>query len=298
LKQSYNEIHRLYTSLIAMRNTYPVIEQIQIHLRDRSALITDTDGIVYIRDGHLNQLYGKLYENGGKLSWVKDLPRPRKPEESSLALSYPLPGGRKDVYGTLLVHLHPEKLKAMTEELKTDQEGLAFLLGETGNSVLGSAYVSIHQQPLFESLRMKVMSHDETSDSFVHRFEKIDYSVSFRRLDRLGSSWTYVTAMPLTKVTAPVVTVSRLLLGISALTLVSAFLMSWIASARLARPIRHLTRVFGGPSPLGGEDEFSFIRNRWDQVNSESHSVRQKLEQSMPMLKEGFLLQMVQGHYY
>jgi len=345
LQTSYNEIQTLYKALTVMRNTYPFIEQIQVHLPGPAALITDMDGIVYLRDPAQRSAYDALYEGTRSLRWANDLPRPGRPDETSIALAQRLPGGEKDAYGSLVVHIHPEKLATFADELRAGDDALAFLLRDDGLPMFDESAVPSELTPLFETVRARVTAQDGRFGSFVLRGDGTDYSVSYGRLDRLGSVWTYVTAVPLDNLTAPVVTVSRLLLAISGCTLLFAALLSWFASARLSRPVRNLVNwIVAASSPAAsgvgfaaaagamdspagtgasapssiasatgaagdGEsrnfadsadvaDEFTLIRSRWDQVRSESRSVRETLERSMPLLREGFLLQMMQGHYY
>ena len=314
LKMNYNEVHTLYSALMVMRNTYPFIEQIQVHLPASSVLITDTDGIVYVRDPGARSVYDALYRGANNLRWVKDLPRPHgKPGETSLALVQRLPGSEKKTYGSLIVHIHPERLADIANELRTRDDALAFLLRDDGQPVLEQAAVQPEQAALFEAVRQRVTSMDEPYGSFVQRNASTDYAVSYGRMARLGTSWTYVTAVPLNHLTAPVVAVSRLLLAISGSSLLIASLLSWFASDRLSRPVRNLVQWIGGtspasgavalassaaPKPAGAADEFSLIRNRWDEVRSQNRSAMETLERSMPLLREGFLLQMAQGHYY
>jgi len=300
LRLDFNEVHNLYTALLVMRNTYPLIEQIQIYIRDRSALITDADGIIHL-DGDQDEAYRRVFEGTDNLAWITELPRPRgSSDERSLALVHRLPGGRTDGYGALIIHLHPERLVALVDELKTSDEGLALLLRGGGAPVPGTVLPSpgSGRSDLYEGVKSRVQERPGAFGSFVYRHEKAVYSVSFGRVERLGSEWTYVTTMPVTSLTAPVITVSRLLFTVSALTLLTAVALSWFASSRLSRPVRNLVRLFEEKSPAGDVDEFSLIRNRWDQLSRESRAVRETLDRSMPMLKEGFLLQMLQGHFY
>ncbi len=126
------------------------------------------------------------------------------------------------------------------------------------------------------------------------------YSVSYGEFSRLGQRWKYVTATPLSKITEPVVLMSRIILGISLMGLIMAVLLSWLASKRLYRPIRHLVGLFH-EARYSGEvmtDEVEFIERQWRHLTRESRELQDKLQQAQPSLRAGFVLQLVQGHYY
>ncbi|WJH36892.1 hypothetical protein N6H14_15025 [Paenibacillus sp. CC-CFT747] len=108
-----------------------------------------------------------------------------------------------------------------------------------------------------------------------------------------------MAAISLSQLTEPVLAMSRLSLGISALGLFVAMLLAWIGSQRLYRPIRQLVgrlQDHRQPANVPG-DEMAFIEMQWDRMTSQSKVLQEELAKSQPLLRYGFLLQFVQGHY-
>lgn len=117
---------------------------------------------------------------------------------------------------------------------------------------------------------------------------------------RIGTAWKYVSAAPLTSIISPVLYVSKLIMLISIGGMLVALLFSLLASKRLYTPVDRLVRTLMGgtreTAVIAHHDEFDVIEKRWAEMSRESDSLRTKLEQQMPLAKEGFMLQLVQGY--
>ena len=151
-----------------------------------------------------------------------------------------------------------------------------------------------------EAVRREVIDHKLEAGDFIFKRKGISYSVTVGTFSR--NEWKYVVATPLSKLISPVILVSQLGFAISLIGLFVAIILSWLASRRIYRPVKHLVGLFKDnaliPSNVDKNDEFQFIAGRWRKLIDESHQLETKLEQNRQWLKEGFLLQLIQGHLY
>lgn len=80
-----------------------------------------------------------------------------------------------------------------------------------------------------------------------------------------------------------------------------ALLLSWYASLRLYKPIGRLLALLGADrsnTQAAVKHEMAFIEQKWMTVTNETRTLKERLQQAVPSLREGFLLQLVQGHLY
>ncbi|UUZ81600.1 hypothetical protein LJK88_44440 [Paenibacillus sp. P26] len=101
----------------------------------------------------------------------------------------------------------------------------------------------------------------------------------------------------------PVVFISKLILMVSAASLLLVGVLSWLTSLKIYTPIDRLVHLLGADrffskSPADYHDEFNFIERQWLHLTRESLALQNKLEHQLPHVKEGFLLRLVQGFLY
>lgn len=114
-------------------------------------------------------------------------------------------------------------------------------------------------------------------------------------------NWLYVSASPITNITAPVVLISKVILAVSASALLLAVLLAWLASKRMYSPVKRLMANLQPNASLAGMgsvDEFAIIERQWQHLSRESRELNAKLLEQLPHVKESFLHQLLQGYLY
>ncbi|UUZ81884.1 helix-turn-helix domain-containing protein [Paenibacillus sp. P26] len=184
----------------------------------------------------------------------------------------------------------------MIRSIPSDETGTAFLMRDTGEWIVPP---ESRDEALSLPLKEAVLRRKGGTDSFVYRWNGADYMVSFGEVTKAG--WLYVTAAPLSELTKPVLRTSRLILLSSMAGILAALALALFASRRLYQPIGRLVQLFhaGRPGQEGNvKHEIEFIEQQWSRLTRESRSLQENLKRSLPSLREGFLLQLVQGHLY
>lgn len=212
-----------------------------------------------------------------------------------LTLVHKVPGESSDPFGVLVVTLNREKVVSLLKTMTPYNEGVTFLLNGKGETILSD---NPAEWDLVAELKSRLSEGEKEADAFLWERSGITYSVTYGSLNRLDGEWTYVSASPMTAITSPVLFLSQLIVAISAASLVIGLVMSWLASIRMYGPIERLLRKLNPGSPAGNKriDEFQFIETLWHHRAAESSELQSRLSDQQPLLRTGFLLQLLHGH--
>lgn len=303
LRDQFAVTQSLYRNLTVMKGSNPLIGQVHLYLQHVHAVISDDRGVAPIADEAGKAFYQSLIDSKRSVFWVDFPPEgaAAEPERSDMTLVLKLPGGGVgQVYGLLIVYLDPQKVDQLIGDYSAELSGASLLLNGDGNLVSNGRGKDGRLSGFERALRDEVTASNTQFQSMLFPWNKDTYSVSYRTFDRLNTKWVYATATPLARLTAPVLLLSRIIIGVSGLSLVGAILISWFGSLRLYRPVRRLADLFGMNRDAVEEtshgDEFQYIERRWQHLSQTSEILQHKLEQQLPILRQGFLLQLVQGH--
>ncbi|WP_028550856.1 AraC family transcriptional regulator [Paenibacillus sp. UNC451MF] len=306
LIDDYNTTQNLYRFLGVMKGAYPLIDQVHLYLNKKQpVIVSDIEGIVPVTNEQEQKQFRSLLEKGRGEFWNDSLTKVNgKGASSYVALVHKLPSIGQP-YGALIFYLDKAKLVQMVEEMSTDNEGASFLMFQDGHIIVSPAASDKERFALESAVKASVMQREEETGSYSFDWKGESYSVSYGEFSRLGVPWRYVTTTSLSQLTAPVVIMSRVMLGIGLFGLLMAILLSWMASNRLYQPIGRLFSLVKNqktvPDTHGQKDdgdELEFIESQWNHLSEERKVLETKLEQAYPSLRAAFLMQLVQGHFY
>ncbi|QYR24234.1 helix-turn-helix domain-containing protein [Paenibacillus sp. sptzw28] len=201
-----------------------------------------------------------------------------------------------------MIRLDTGKLSSLLNTLTPYNVGDTFFMQTDGDVLLPSTGTSA-ESSFRHSLKYEVLQRGIESDSFLYEWEGNTYAVSFGILSRIGTEWIYVSASPVSAILKPMVFISKLILFVSGASLLLVGFLSWLTSLKIYTPIDRLIHLLGADrlftkSAADYHDEFNFIERQWLHLTRESLALQNKLEQQLPHVKEGFLLQLVQGFLY
>jgi AraC-like DNA-binding protein len=302
LVDEFNVTHSLYRFLGVMKGAYPLIDQVYLYLdRQQPVIVSDIEGIVPLTDIQQQKQFHGLLQQGRSEFWQFDLTKVNgKGTGPYVALVHKLPSIGKP-YGALIFYLDQSKLVQMVEGMSVDNEGASFLMGKDGSLLVSPSSLNRKNAELELAVQESVMQRKEETGSYLFQWKDKSYLISYGEYSRLGEPWRYVTTMQLSQLTAPIVIISRIILGMGAVGLIVACLLSWMASHRLYRPIRRLVRLVKMQKPDPGPevgDELDYIANQWTHLSEERKALETKLKQAYPSLRAAFMMQLVQGHVY
>ncbi|WP_156411035.1 AraC family transcriptional regulator [Paenibacillus sp. Soil787] len=297
------EIARDITQTLAnMKGANPLVKEAELFLEGPAPVrfhpqyeaLTDAAQI----DG-----YRKLLSHDKNVFWSQHTSESGSPSDNSLSFMIKIPETQDNPFGVIAVRMDTTKIARLLQTLAPYDDGSTFLLEENGDQLLSSSG-KVPASQLDEAIKSEVLAGKTKSGSFLFDWNHTRYTVSYGTMSRIGSTdWTYVSASPISAITKPVVFISQLILTLSIAMLLLAFILSWVASRRIYSPIAQLVSLLAGNTSLAAlrkeqNDDFKIIEKEWLHLTRESMTLQNKLEQQLPHLKEGFLLQLVQGYLY
>jgi AraC-like DNA-binding protein len=298
LVDDYAKIHDLYRWIQTMEASSPLIEKIYVYVDAPSALI-DSGLTERLSDQRKND-FRSFLERDQSMFWV--LPASdtqQQPNADRLILVHALSGSSVQSFGALLVYIDPQQVDKLVSDLTNDAKGTSLMLARDRKPIAGVAKGQVEYK-LQEGLYGEMTHQSDTMGNFLWRWDGNTYTVSYGTMNRLGHPWTYVSATTMSNLTAPVVFISRLMIGISLTVLLLTLLVSWKASNKLYRPIQKIIQLVktgkAAEDNRLAKDEIEWIERQWLHVNRESELYQTQLKQALPVLKESFLLQLTQGH--
>lgn len=298
----------LMKSLNLMTESNPLIQSVAVYLKDADLVIGDESGMVYVQTEADRSLLRSLLNKEEIIYWDYGLKKLNKPGTAYKAVIVRLPGGQThNSFGAFLIYLDQARLDSLAQQLVSG-EGVAFLLDETGNYLTGPTdrMASRGKLQLAEAMRSRIIEENLGENTFILESDRQPYSVSYGKIAKLGGRWTVVSATPLSQITAPVTSMSRLIVTISGFGLLIGLLLSWFASQRLYAPIRRLKRMFEAgrrdrPEEAADDrrtDEIAYIERQWTAHVQERQALSARIDEAIPTLRESFVLQFIQGQLY
>ncbi len=288
----------LTKTLLIMQGASPLTMHVQLFVNHSKPILMNPEYSVLTAAD--SKSYLDLMRQGQSIYWTLAPSGPGS-AASVLTLVHKIPAASPNPYGVILFSLDQGKVDSLLKTLTPYNVGESFLMRDDG-TVLASAGNSAAATAFDTALKKAVAENRSSSGSFLFDWNREKYTVSYGSFNRIQSDWLYVSAAPINAILAPVIFISRLIWGISFSGLLLAALLAWLASSRIYSPVAKLVRLLTGDrSPVHGmpiRDEFKLIENRWQLLARESLDLQNKLEAQLPHVKEGFLLQLIQGYLY
>ncbi|MGO4495726.1 helix-turn-helix domain-containing protein [Paenibacillus sp. 2RAB27] len=299
---NYDTVQDMYRTLLSLESSHPFLQKVELFLDKPRPLVFSTERYTFLSNQSDIENYENLLQHDKSMFWM--LRKPQGTGKQGLAIINKIPGDSTEPFGALVATLNQDKLLKVLKTLTPYDEGVTMLFNEKDEWNLSSsgpggseldlalkeAYAK-HQTELGEAA-----VKDAKPESFLFDYNKVSYSVSYGHFNRLGQKWVYISAAPLSSITAPVIAISKWILVISVSGLLFALLLSWFVSRRIYHPVQRLMTLLSGEKNDEVKDEFAMIEKHWQHMSRESETMRHKLEEQMPLLREGFFLQLAQGY--
>jgi AraC-like DNA-binding protein len=298
-KRDFAIAHDITKTLIVMQGSNTMNKVVGLYLQGGSPSVLFEPEYGTIASEAENAVYQDLLQTKQVTFWTEAAFDPKRPQAKDLTLVHHVPGGSLRPFGMLFIRLDNERVGDMLRTMTPYDGGETFFLRDNG-ALIASTDENGAAASFTSALREQIAARHTTGDSFFFEYSGITYTVTYGKFSRIADSWTYVTASPISSITAPVVFISKIIFGVSLSALLLAALLAWLASQRIYSPIGRLMAVLMEDKAYGQEkeDEFTLIERQWHHLSRESLELHTKLSEQLPHVNESFLHQLLQGHLY
>lgn len=293
ISYDFEQVQELYRTLLVMEGTHPLLQKVELYLNKPRPLRFNKEMYMNVESKVEVDAYATLLAAPKSAFWTN---KSFGSGQDTISLVNKIPGGSIEPFGTIIATVNKDKLLRVLKTLTPYNEGITMLINKDGSWAVSTGDQSTSEMEA--ALQEEFSKHSPSSESFLFDYNKLSYSVSYGQFNRLGSTWIYISAAPLTSITAPIVVLSKWILCFSFTGLAVALILSWFVSRRLYSPVERLVGLLAGGKGSEQSDEFAWLENRWKHQEVESESLRSKLKEQLPVLREGFFLQLAQGYLF
>lgn len=203
--------------------------------------------------------------------------------------------------GLIVVGLSKRSINNLLLEMSSNQGGLSFIVKQNGNAYYSKDESNSENIELVKLLKNQVQNNSNSMGSFNYSYKGETYSVVFDSYEKNG--WKYVSAIPLSHKFAPVKKISQFLLWVNLLAILVSIIISSALSRKIYKPVGQLTEyirrgIGGSEANIQDSDEFKYIRTSVDHINDERQQLKGYIEKNRTILRNGLLLQLIQGHLH
>ncbi|MEC1501768.1 AraC family transcriptional regulator [Bacillus sonorensis] len=288
-ERDFQTTYRLSKSLFLLQDQNPLIKRVELFIQDQEPLLLNPEYSGFI-DKKALKAYDSLLAGDENVYWQE--------RSSDITLVHKIPGGVSKPFGALILTLDRREMKHLLKSLSPYSKGTALLFNRKQQSVSTEKKSG---ESHFESvLKEKVEQQRKKQGSFLIRWKGGAYSVSYGQMARLNQKWTYVSASPMSSITAPVLFLSKLVASVSIAGIVVAVFLTWYASNKIYSPVARLIQLCSGEEKKSGipvhRDEFRWLEKRWNDMSHESGRLRKQVVNQSSEAASGFFQRLLQGH--
>ncbi|OIR60828.1 AraC family transcriptional regulator [Bacillus sp. FMQ74] len=288
LEKDFTFSYQLTKKLFLLRDQQPLIEQASIFLNSPRPLVLSPEYSALTEQEALRK-YRSLLASDQSIYW--------KRSGNQAKLIQLIPGAAEKPFGAIMLTVDLKEMESILQSLSPYPDGSALLLDQ-------SQEVLFHEgeKDFEKTLLHEVKKQPNEEGHFQMEWDGKVYSVSFGEMNRMHQQWTFVSAAPLSAITAPMVFLSKVILLMLVICIGLAVCMTWYASKKIYHPIQHLLGLFNGGEKkvwqASGQDEFKWIEKRWQDLSLESRKLQEQLLRQTPHMKKSFLQHLLQGDFY
>ncbi|MCI4138520.1 AraC family transcriptional regulator [Bacillus vallismortis] len=288
LEKDYTFSYQLTKKLFLLRDQQPLIEQASIFLNSPRPLVLSPEYSPLTEQETLRH-YRSLLASDNSIYWER--------YGNQAMLIQLIPGSAEKPFGAIMLAVDQKEMELILQSLSPYPDGSALLLDQNREVLFHEG-----EKDIEKTLIEEVKKQPDRKGHFQMEWEGKVYSVSFGKLNRMHQQWTFVSAAPLSAITAPMVFLSKVIITMLVICICLAVCMTWYASKKIYRPIQHLLGLFTGGEKktwqVSGEDEFKWIEKRWHDLSLESRKLQEQLLRQTPHMKKSFLQHLLQGDFY
>lgn len=295
--KEFSKTHNLTQSVFMLQESNPLIAKAYLYVDAEQKTLFNPEYNPLTNMKETEQLQSLLSNKRG-IYW-RELPETLSKEKGKSSLEFGLihniPSRQSN--NVLIVKLESNKITQLVKELNPYNEGAAFLVE---NDHLIAATNSMKDFRYEQDLHAKILEQKEPRGSFMYEWNGSNYSVSFGEMKRVNAEWSYISISPMTAIVKPIIVLSKIIILISVSGFILSIIITWVATRKIYSPLEKLMKALSifedKKSSTMKTNEFKLIEDKWHELAENSQQLQNQLLTHIPALKNGFLMQLTQGH--
>ena len=292
----FDAINNLYQSFLVIKDQSSSIKEISVYFSQAGVCLSSEKGYLDISGSDQEKEFNALLDQKDPTIWSEASVNPDGAAfVSMVSLVRKVPGYSTEPYGIIIINVNLEEVTDSVNSISGSGEGISFIVDNNGQYVFADMKQEGAVENLNKALNENLEKNNSSAKSFFNIWNKVNYTVVYGTLPSTG--WTLVVATPLDQLTKPVSNMARLIILTSILGFLTALFLALFGSIRAFGPFNKLFKYISSQTEEAmPDDELQYIENKWHQLVSEKVGLKESLEMSYPVLRNGFFIQLVQGH--
>jgi len=281
----------VYQNLLAFMNGNPLVKDIALYTLDENYFISSTYGGTKIDSAVEREKYEKLLDSNQQLAWKVGYSQSGQDYASGITITSTVPLHTKEPIGIIQVIIDNKAFESLTTQfLKYDNQHM-YVLDETGQLVF-HMNGSEAPQDLFELITVTHAGKRE----FLYNWQGREYLVT--SMESPIKKMLFVDMIPTTELYSSARKIAGITVGIVLVVLAAGIAIAMIGTKKVYSPIQKLvSHISDNQTADMGTDEFSYVKQRWKEINSKASQLEGQLNQQLPLIRELFALRLMEGQF-
>ncbi|MFC5450377.1 AraC family transcriptional regulator [Paenibacillus aestuarii] len=192
--------------------------------------------------------------------------------------------------GLLLIRIDASLFKSIMDRFVSYKGEQIFILNEQGELVSSTGGDQVPPGLI------GLAEQQGKNQRFAFTYQETEYMVT--PIVSSFNKWKYIDMVPVSQLNAKSKGIALITLAILAGCLMLGVVFALWGTRRVYQPIKHLVaQVKGGQAVELETDEVGFVRKRWLELSSTANQLQEQLSDQMPLMREIFALQLLQGRF-
>ncbi|NOU65968.1 AraC family transcriptional regulator [Paenibacillus sp. LMG 31461] len=282
---------RSSSELSALMNGNKEVGDVAMYVPDEGYLISPIYGGRRIEGIAEREALLKELGTDDQIKWVSG-PYPSIPgyNDNGVTLIAKMPLLAKQPIGLMFIRINEELFQNIMKRFISYKGEQMFILDDKG-ALITSMGGSEVPPGLFDRVTQK-----GSEQRFQFAFNGIEYMAT--PITSSFNKWQYINMVPIDQLNAKSNGIKLITLVIVLVCLVLGALITLWGTRRVYRPIQNLVAyVKDGQTDEVETDEVGFVHKRWAELSSTANDMQQQLSDQLPLIREIFALQLLQGRF-
>ncbi|WP_339318059.1 helix-turn-helix domain-containing protein [Paenibacillus sp. FSL R10-2734] len=281
----------VYQNLLAFMNGNSRVKDIALYTLDENYLISSTYGGIKIESAVEREKYGNLLDKNQQLDWKVGYSQGGKDYDSGITLTSTVPLHSKEPIGFIQVIIDNKAFESLTKQFLKYEHEQMYVLDNTGQLVF-----HLNGTEVPEGLHELITVTKKGEQEFIYQWQGREYLVT--STESPIQKMLFVDMIPTAELYSSARKIAGITIGIVLVVLTAGIALAMIGTRKVYSPIRNLLSLISDNQTADmGTDEFSYVNQRWKEINRKASQLENQLNEQFPLIRELFALRLMEGQF-